>query len=136
MDIEAALSFAREHHRAVFATRRSDGSIQMSPVTVSVDAENRLVVSSREAAAKTHNVRRHPEVSACVFTERFFGEWIQIDGSAEVIPLPEAMEGLVQYYRTIAGEHEDWDAYRQAMRGERRVLIAVTVTRAGPDRSG
>ena len=93
-------------------------------------------MSSRETAFKTKNVRRDPRVSILVFTDGFYGPWVQIDGMAEVISLPEAMEPLVEYYRSISGEHPDWDEYRSAMEREQRVVLSVTVTRAGPDRSG
>lgn len=85
---------------------------------------------------KARNVRRDPRVSACVMSDGFFGEWIQVDGTAEVIALPAAMDGLVEYYRSVAGEHPDWQEYRSAMETERRVLLAVTIERAGPDRQG
>lgn len=136
MEIDAALEFVREHHRAVFATRRADGRPQMSLVAAGVDAEGRVVVSSRETAMKTKNARRDPEVSVLVFTNAFYGEWVQVDGTAEVISLPDAMEHLVEYYRSVSGEHPDWDEYRQAMESERRVMIAITPTHAGPDRAG
>jgi PPOX class probable F420-dependent enzyme len=136
VDIDKALDFVREHHRAVLATRRADGSPQMSPVVVGVDTAGRVVASSRETAMKTLNLRRNPEVSVLVMNDGFFGEWIQADGTAEVISLPDAMEPLVEYFRSISGEHDDWDTYREAMIAERRVLLAITVTRAGPDRSG
>jgi PPOX class probable F420-dependent enzyme len=136
VDLDAARDFVGEHHRAVLATRRADGRPQMSPIVTSVDGEGRFVVSSRETAMKTKNARRDPDVSLCVMSDAFFGQWVQVDGTAEVIALPEAMEGLIEYYRSISGEHEDWDAYRAAMEEERRVLIAITPTKAGPDRSG
>jgi len=137
MDLEQARQFVRENHRAVLATRRADGTLQMSPVAAAVDASGRLVVSSRETAFKTKNARRDPNVSICVFADGFYGHpWVQIDGTAEVIPLPEAMDWLVEYYRSVSGEHPDWDEYRAAMEREQRVLLAVTITRAGPDRSG
>jgi len=136
MEIERAREFLRHNHRAVFHTRRKDGSPQLSPVACGLDGSGRVVVSTREPAAKTRNVRRDPRVSLCVFGEGFFGEWVQIDGRAEVISLPEAMDGLVAYYRDIAGEHPDWDDYRRAMTEERRVLIQVAIERAGPDYSG
>lgn len=136
MDLDAAREFLRENHRCVLSTQRSDGRPQMSPVVAAVDAEGRITISTREAAMKTRNARRHPAVSLCVMNDRFFGSWMQVDGVAEVIALPEAMEGLLENYRSIAGEHEDWDEYRRAMERERRVLLAITPTRAGPDRAG
>ncbi|GAB2736973.1 TIGR03618 family F420-dependent PPOX class oxidoreductase [Salinifilum aidingensis] len=136
MELGQARDFLRQHHRAVLMTRHRDGSPQLSPVLVALDEDGRAVISTRETATKTHNVRRDHQVALCVFTEAFFGSWIQIDGRAEVVPLPEALDGLVAYYRAINGEHEDWDAYRAAMREQRRVLVRVELTRAGPDRHG
>jgi PPOX class probable F420-dependent enzyme len=137
MDLDEARDFIREHHRAVMSTRRRDGSPQMSIVACNVDGDGRVVVSTRETAVKTRNVRRDPHVSICVLPEDgWSGRWIQVDGVAEVLSLPEAMEPLVEYYRTTAGEHPDWDDYRTAMARERRVLIRLTIERAGPDVAG
>src|SRR5215510_13461955 len=134
MQLERAREFMRVHHRAVLATRRSDGLPQLSPVTVGVDAHGRVVISTRETALKTKNLERDPRASLCVMTDAFFGSWIQAEGTVEIIRLPEAMDLLVDYYRRISGEHPDWDDYRTAMRRDRRVIAAVTLTRAGPDR--
>ena len=123
------------HHRAVLATRTRSG-IQQSPVLVGVDDAGRLTVSSRETAFKTKNLRADPWAQLCVFTDGFFGDWLYVEGAAEVVPLPEAMEPLVEYYRGIAGEAEDWDDYRAGMERERRVIIRITPTKAGPDRQG
>ena len=136
MDIEQAQEFLRTHHRAVLVTRRSSGDPQLSPVAVGVDGEGRAVVSTRETAMKTANMRRDPRVSLCVISDEFYGDWIQVDGTAEVVSLPEAMDALVDYYRGVAGEHPDWDEYRAAMERERRVIVRVQIERAGPDRSG
>ena len=136
MDIEQAREFVRRHHRAVLATRTTDGGIQQSPVLVVVDGEGRFVVSSRETAYKVRNLRRDPWAQLCVFTDSFFGTWYVVEGEADLLSLPEAMEPLVDYYRRAAGEHDDWDDYRRTMEAERRVLIRVTATRVGPDRSG
>jgi PPOX class probable F420-dependent enzyme len=136
MDIAEALDFVRAHHHAVLATTRADGSPQLSPVTVGVDAEGLLVVSTRETAVKTRNLRRDPRAWFCVFTDRFYGSWVQVTGTAQIVPLPEAMEGLVDYYRSISGEHPDWDDYRRAMTAQRRVLLRITPTAAGPTISG
>jgi PPOX class probable F420-dependent enzyme len=136
MDIDAGLRVVREQHHGILATRRRDGSPQMSPVAVGVDAENKVVISTRETAMKAKNLMRDPQASVCVFADSFYGPWVQLDGTAEVVHLPEALDGLVDYYRSLSGEHPDWDDYRAAMRRERRVLVRITVTRAGPDQSG
>src|SRR4051812_36350501 len=136
MDIPQALDFVRAHHRAVLATTRKDGSPQLSPVTVGVDAAGLVVISSRETAVKTRNLRRDPRAYVCAFTDGFFGPWLQVAGSTEVVPLPDAMEGLVDYSRSISGEHPDWDDYRRAMTAERRVLLRIAPAHAGPTVSG
>jgi len=136
MDINQARDFLKTHHRAVLATYRQDGQLQMSPVLVGVDEAGWVIISTRETAYKTRNMRRNPKVSFCVFTNEFFGEWIQIDGTAEIISLPEAMEGLVNYYQLVAGEHPDWDDYREAMVREQRVLARIKIEHAGPARYG
>jgi PPOX class probable F420-dependent enzyme len=136
MDLERAREFMRAHHRAVLATTRADGLPQLSPVTVGVDDAGRALVSTRETAVKTKNLARDPRASLCVMNDQFFGEWIQAEGIAEIVHLPEAMELLVDYYRRISGEHPDWDDYRHAMVRDQRVIVAITLTRAGPDRSG
>jgi PPOX class probable F420-dependent enzyme len=136
MDLDRARDFIREHHQAVVLTHRADGSAQMSPVACGVDADGFLTVSTRVTAIKAKNVARDPHVSLCVLSDGFYGEWIQVDGIATVVPLPDAMEPLVEYYRSIRGEHPDWDDYRAAMERERRVIIRIEPTRAGPDRSG
>jgi PPOX class probable F420-dependent enzyme len=136
VDISEILQFARKNHRAVLATTRSDGGVQLSPVAVGVDADGRVVVSSRETAMKTLNLRRRPMAWLCVFEDGFFGKWFQAEGPVEVVSLPEAMDGLIEYYRSVSGEHPDWDEYRAAMRDERRVLLRMTVERVGPTKSG
>jgi len=136
MDTGRAAEFLRAHHRAVLATSRSDGMPQLSPVTCAVDDEGRVLISTRETAVKTKNLRHRPRASVCVFTDTFFGEWVQVEGNAEVISLPDAMDLLVEYYRRVSGEHPDWDDYRAAMIRDRRVIVRITITRAGPDVSG
>ena len=136
MNLDDARQFMRVNHRAVLATSRSDGRPQLSPVSVGVDDGGRVVISTRETAIKVKNLARDPRASLCVLTDRFFGDWMQAEGTAEIIHLPDAMELLIDYYRGIAGEHPDWDEYRDAMRRERRVIVAITLTRAGPDHSG
>jgi len=136
VDIAAALDVIRTQHRAVMATMRRDGRPAMTPVTVGVDSRGRVVISSRQTAYKVKNLRRDPRAWICVMPDSFFGHWVQVEGRAEIIDLPEAMEPLIEYYRGISGEHPDWDDYRAAMVRERRVLIRIDVDRAGPDVSG
>ena len=136
MDLGQAADFLRKHHRAVLATSRADGRPQLSPVLCVADDEGRVLISTRETALKTHNLRRDPRASLCVFTDGFFGEWVQVEGDAEIISLPDAMDLLVDYYRRVAGEHSDWADYRAAMTRDRRVIVRITPTRAGPNVSG
>jgi PPOX class probable F420-dependent enzyme len=136
MDLDAATTFLRDNHRSVLATRRRDGSPQLSPVVHAVDDQGRVMVSTREPAMKVKNLRRDPRAALCVINDGFFGDWVQVNGTVEVIALPEAMDLLVATYRQIAGEHDDWDDYRQAMVRDKRVILRLTVESAGPDRRG
>jgi PPOX class probable F420-dependent enzyme len=136
MNLDEARGFLREHHHGVLATRGADGSIQQSPVLVNIDGDGRAIVSSRETAYKVRNLRRDPWAQACVFTDRFFGRWLYIEGRAEVLSLPQAMDPLIDYYKRFPDENPDWDDYRARMERERRVLIRIELERAGPDRQG
>jgi PPOX class probable F420-dependent enzyme len=132
MDIAEGLEFIRRNHRGVLATTRADGTTQMSPVTPGVDDRDCVVVSTRETAYKVRHLRALPYAALCAFTDRFFGDWVQVEGPVEIVSLPDAMEPLVEYYRRISGEHPDWADYRAAMERDRRVLLRMTVERAGP----
>jgi PPOX class probable F420-dependent enzyme len=136
MDLERARDFVRANHRAVMLTYHPNGDPQLSPVTAGIDDAGRVTVSTRETAVKTRNLLRDPRVAFCVVTDRFFGDWVWIEGEAEILHLPDAMEPLVDYYRRISGEHPDWEDYRTAMMRDRRVLVRTTMTRAGPDFHG
>ena len=136
MDVPTALSFLRDNPRAILATTRADGRPQLSPIVASVDAEGQIAISSRETAVKVKNLRRDPFASLCVFNDGFYGEWVQLEGPATIVSLPEAMEPLVEYYRSLSGEHPDWDDYRAAMERDRRVIVRVRPERAGPNVSG
>ena len=136
MELDEARRFVADHHHAVMHTYREDGSPQLSPVAVTIDGDGDAVVSTRETSVKVTNLARDPRTSLCVFTDRFFGPWIRIDGDADIVHLPDAMDGLIDYYRRVAGEHDDWADYRRAMIDERRVLVRIRLTAAGPDISG
>ena len=136
MDLDHAREFIRNNHHAILATARADGRPQLSPIACGVDAEGRVIVSSRETAFKVKNLRRAPQASVCVFTDGFYGEWVQVDGHAAVVSMPEALDGLVDYYRRVAGELPDWEDYRNAMEREGRVLVRIELERVGPKRSG
>jgi PPOX class probable F420-dependent enzyme len=136
MDLDEARAVIREQHRAVLTTLRADGTPQMSPVLVAVDDDGYPLVSTRETALKVRNLRRDRRLWLCVLPDGFFGRWIQVEGRADIVSLPDALDGLVDYCRRVAGEHENWDDYRAAMQRERRVLLRVTLDRAGPDRAG
>jgi PPOX class probable F420-dependent enzyme len=136
VDIAEALDFIRTNHQGVLVTFRSDGGLQTSPVVASVDDAGRVVLSTRETAIKVKNLRRDPRATYCAVNDGFYGPWVQVEGRAEIVSLPEALELLVEYYRSVAGEHPDWDDYRAAMAREQRVMVRITVERAGPTRSG
>jgi len=136
MDIEQARQFIRDNHNTVICTIRQNGEPAMSPITVGVDDEGNAVISSRETAYKVKHLRRDPRVWLCCLTGQYYGEWLLITGRATIVSLPEAMDGLVGYYRGISGEHADWDEYRRAMQRDKRVLIRVAIDAVGPQRQG
>ena len=120
-------TFVREHHRAILVTRRGDGRLQTSPIMCGIDDQGRVIVSVTQDRAKTRNLRRDPRATLCVMSDDFYGAWVQVDGTAEIVDLPEAMDGLIALYRQVAGEHPDWDDFRRAMVEDRRCLLRVTL---------
>ena len=136
IDRDEMLDFVRPRHHLLLATERADGRPQISPVTGGVDPQGRIVISSYPGRAKTRNADLRPRVSVLVLSDDFGGPWIQVDGDAEVLHMPEAIEGLVEYFRCISGEHPDWDEYRAAMRLQNKSLIRITPTRWGPIATG
>jgi len=136
MDISQALDFIRANSQSVLATTRRDGRPQLSPVNVVVNDTGQVVLSSRRTAIKVKTLQREPHAAVCVMTDAFYGQWCQVEGPVTVVELPEAMDGLVDYYRRASGEHPDWDDYRAAMVRDQRVLIVIDVERAGPSVSG
>ncbi len=135
MDLDEARKVVQDQHHAVLSTLRADGTPQMTPVLATVDGEGRIMVSTTAGSTKVANLRRDPRAWLCVLPDQFFGPWIQVEGNVKITELPEAMPLLEEYYRSISGEHEDWESYRAAMRSEERVVVRVELTRAGPARS-
>jgi PPOX class probable F420-dependent enzyme len=136
VDLDGLLEFVRPRHHLLLITTRANGTPQASPVSGGVDAEGRIVISSYPERAKTTNVQRDPRTSVVVLSDDWNGPWVQVDGSGEVIELPDAVEPLVEYYRSIAGEHPDWDEYREAMRTQGKCLIRITPEHWGPVATG
>jgi PPOX class probable F420-dependent enzyme len=136
MDAAQASDFIRTNHNAVMATFRRDGRPALSPVTAAVDDAGRIVVSTRQTAMKVAHLRRDPRVALTAFTGPFYGDWVQVEGSAEIVELPDALELLVDYYRSVSGEHPDWAEYREAMVEQQRVIVRFAIERAGPNVSG
>ncbi|MCP3992009.1 MAG: PPOX class F420-dependent oxidoreductase [Actinomycetia bacterium] len=136
VDLETLLDFVRPRHQWLLVTLRADGRPQTSPVTGGVTDDGRLVVSTYPQRDKVHNLARDPRTTICVMSDHFGGAWVQVDGTASVTAVPEAVEGMVQYYRAVSGEHPDWDEYRQAMVRQGKCLISVEVERWGPIATG
>ncbi|GAA1514618.1 PPOX class F420-dependent oxidoreductase [Kribbella lupini] len=136
VDLDGLLEFVRPRHHMLLITTRQDGSPQASPVSGGVDAEGRIVISSYPERAKSTNVKRNPQTSVMVMSDDWNGAWVQVDGTGEVIELPDAVEPLVDYFRSISGEHPDWDEYREAMRKQGKCLIRITPTRWSPIATG
>ncbi len=132
IDRTGLVAFMRNRHNAILATQRADGSPQLSPVTMGVDPEGAIVIATYPERAKARNVRLRPAASVCVLSDSFNGEWVQVSGTASVVDVPDALDGLVIYFRSISGEHPDWDEYRQAMLDQGKSLIRLVPEQWGP----
>jgi PPOX class probable F420-dependent enzyme len=133
MEIADAQKFLRENHRACIAVRQRDGAPQMTFVSPGIDADGRVIITSRGTTYKVKHIRRDPRVSMLVFGEQYSGsKFVQLHGTAEIVELPEAMDSLVHWYRQVRGEHKDWEQYRKQMYDEKRVIIRVNIERVGP----
>jgi PPOX class probable F420-dependent enzyme len=136
VDRAELLDFLRSRHHGLLATTRRDGRPQLSPVTCGLDGDGRIVVSTYPDRAKARNARLDPRVSICVQSDDWNGEYVQVDGQAEVLDMPDALDGLVDYFRGISGEHPDWDEYRAAMQAQDKSLVRITIERWGPIATG
>ena len=133
MEMDPAKEFLKKNHWGVLATRRKDGQLQMSPITVGVDSQGHAIISSRETAYKVNNLRRDPRAALCAFTESFHGGgWVQVNGSAKIISLPQALDTLVYLQRQVYGEHKSWPEFHERMVREKRVIISITIENVGP----
>jgi PPOX class probable F420-dependent enzyme len=130
------VEFVRPRNQWVMATTRTDGRPQISPVTGGVNGDGRMVVATYPSRDKVHNIRRNPQVTVCVLSDHFGGAWVQVDGNATIVDLPEAMDGLVDYFRSVSGEHPNWDEYRAAMERQGKCLIVIDPERWGPIATG
>ena len=135
-DREELLDFLRPRHRVLLGTYRRDGRVQLSPVSGGVDEQGRLVVATYPSRAKTANARRDARGLAVVVSDDWNGAWVQVEGTLEVLDMPEALEPLVDYFRVISGEHSDWDDYRAAMVRQDKSLLRLTITTWGPIATG
>lgn len=138
VDAAELVDFVRPRHHMILITRRRDGAPQASPVTGGMDESGRIVISSYPDRAKVANLRRAAAGAVLVLSDDFGGAWVQVDGTAEILDMPDpaAEDGLVEYFRCISGEHPDWDEYRQAMRDQGKSLIRITPTNWGPIATG
>jgi PPOX class probable F420-dependent enzyme len=137
VEIDPAKEFLKKNHWGVLATRRKDGQLQMSPITVGLDSQGHAIISSRETAYKVNNLRRDTRAAVCAFTDRFHGGgWVQVNGSAKIISLPDALDTLVYLQRQAYGEHKSWPEFCERMVREKRVIICITIENVGPKARG
>jgi PPOX class probable F420-dependent enzyme len=136
VDRDELVDFLRTRHHAVIVTKRSDGGDQTSPVTVGIDEQGRLLVSTYPERAKVRNIRKDPRVALCMLSDDFEGPWVHVEGTAEVLDMPDALDPLIEYFRSISGEHPDWEEYKEAMAKEDKTLVRLTVEHWGPIATG
>ncbi len=137
MDIAEAKRFLRDNHHGVLVARKRDGSLQMTLVSPVIDAGGRVIITAREKTYKVRNIKRDPRVSLLVFGDQFHGSnYIQIDGEAEVLPLPQAMDIVLDWHRQIRGEPKSWNEIREKTMSEGRIAIRVTINKVGPQNRG
>jgi PPOX class probable F420-dependent enzyme len=133
MDIADAQEFLKHNHQGVLVARKRDGSLQMTLVSPVIGEDGRVTITARESTYKVKNIRRNPQVSLLVFGEKFNGSnYIQVDGKAEVIAHPQAMDIVLAWHRQIRGEPASWDEIRKKTLAEGRIAIRLTIEKAGP----
>ncbi len=136
VDRAELVDFLRDRKQWVLTTLKQSGGVQMSPVTGAVASDESLMIATYPERAKVLNIRQNGTVSICVLSDEFGGAWVQVDGHAEIIDLPDAMEPLIDYYRSAAGEHPDWNEYRAAMERQEKCIIRIEISSWGPVATG
>jgi PPOX class probable F420-dependent enzyme len=133
MEISDAQTFLRDNHHGVLVARKKDGSLQMTLVSPVIDADGKVIITARDSTYKVKNIKRDPRISLLVYGDKFNGSnYIQIDGKAEVIEHPGAMDIVLDWHRQIRGLPDNWADIRKKTLSEGRIAIRVTIERAGP----
>ena len=133
MEIADAQEFLRHNHHGVLVARKRDGSLQMTLVSPVIGDDGTVTITARESTYKVKNIRRNPQVSLLVYGEKFNGSnYIQVDGKAEVIAQPQAMDIVLAWHRQIRGEPASWDEIRKKTLAEGRIAIRLTIEKVGP----
>ena len=136
MEISDAQAYLKENHHGVLVARKKDGSLQMALVSPTIDAEGRVIITARDATYKVKNIRRDPRISLLVYGEFAGSDYIQIDGNAEVVEHPRAMDIVLEWHRQIRGVPSDWDDIRKKTLAEGRIAMRVTIEKVGPQHRG
>jgi PPOX class probable F420-dependent enzyme len=134
MELDDALNYVRARRQGVLASLKSDGRPQLSNIVYAVDDNGTIRISATASRAKTRNFQRDPRGSLHA-TDDDFGTYCVIEGDVEITPVatePDdaTSDALVAYYRSLAGEHPDWDEYRRVMVDEGRLLLLLWPSRA------
>jgi len=133
MEIAEAQEFLKHNHHGVLVARKKDGSLQMTLVSPVIGIDGKVIITARDTTYKVKNIKRNPQISLLVYGEKFNGSnYIQIDGKAEVIPHPQAMDIVLDWHRQIRGEPKSWEEIRQKTLAEGRLAIRVTIEKVGP----
>ena len=133
MEIGEAQEFLKHNHHGVLVARKRDGSLQMTLVSPVIGKEGKVIITARDTTYKVKNIKRNPQVSLLVYGDKFNGSnYIQIDGKAEVIAHPQAMDIVLDWHRQIRGEPANWDDIRKKTLAEGRIAIRVTTEKVGP----
>jgi PPOX class probable F420-dependent enzyme len=134
MEIQQALQAARDRNHSVLTTIKRDGKPQLSNVLHAVGDDGVIRISTTADRAKYANLRRNPWAALHVDGADFWS-YAVLEGDVELSDVAAApddatVEELVGLYRSLQGEHEDWDDYRAAMVAERRVVVRIRPTHA------